>query len=220
MEERLEITQESLMLAGTSPKYWIIDSGSTKHIICVKEFFTSLQPSDTIISWGTANKTRASGHGDVEIIFSDTGVKATLQNCLYMPEIGINLLSLGQLDIRGFRIIIYNSRITIYNNKEQLITTGENRKNLYFLPISPRTESLYLADEVLWHQRLGHIGAASLRKLPEATQNFEMSQKRKLVPFQCVPCIQAKSTARVSREPATKSTSPGQKIHIDLTGTI
>src|SRR5438874_2859250 len=29
--------------------------------------------------------------------------------------------------IRGFRIIIYNSKITIYNNKEQLITTGKNR---------------------------------------------------------------------------------------------
>jgi hypothetical protein len=60
-------------------------------------------------------------------------LKCVLKNCLYIPELGVNLISQGELNKETFTILNYKNIIIKQNNK--IITKGEKLQNLYYLPI-------------------------------------------------------------------------------------
>jgi hypothetical protein len=76
---------------------WILDSGASTHICYEKSLFSSLTKTEKTVLWGKASSITAKFTGDIDLIFKSTNQKATLKNCLYIPEIGLNLLSLGRL---------------------------------------------------------------------------------------------------------------------------
>ena len=89
-------------------KTFLLDSGATTHIISNKALFKSLTPITISISWGKISKIRASGVGNVPITFKDTGLKVTLRNYLYVPELDINLISIGKLLANNYKLIFIN----------------------------------------------------------------------------------------------------------------
>ena len=50
-----------------------------------------------MVSWGGAKTLEITGYGNVYIEFTNSKEKMLLQNCLYMLQIGINLISQGKL---------------------------------------------------------------------------------------------------------------------------
>ena len=78
-----------------SKSTWLLDSGTTRHICAYKDLFTELRPYKTSLRWGGASTIEVKWLGKVTIRFSSTGRIVTIDDYLYVPEIGLNLLSLG-----------------------------------------------------------------------------------------------------------------------------
>ena len=89
-------------------KTFLLDSGATTYIISNKDLFKSLTPTTTSISWGKISKIQASGIGNIPITFKNTGLKVILRNCLFVPELNINLISIGKLLVNNYKLIFIN----------------------------------------------------------------------------------------------------------------
>ena len=76
---------------------WVLDSGATQHICAYRSLFSDLRPYKTTLNWGKATVIPVSWVGTVKIRFRSTGRTAKIENCLYVLEMGLNLLSLGLL---------------------------------------------------------------------------------------------------------------------------
>ena len=74
---------------------WLLDSGTTKHICAYKALFTELKPCETTLKWGNASTIKVNWSGNIRLRFKSTGRVVTINDYLYIPEIGLNLLSLG-----------------------------------------------------------------------------------------------------------------------------
>ena len=141
---------------------FILDCAATRHVISNKEYFSSIRPCSKEVNWGNAKSINIKGIGDVIICFIDTKLKCVLKNCLYMPELGINLISQGELNKETFTILTYKH--IIIKQKDKTITKGEKLRNLYYLPIkvinnkvqilNTSTNSSNNNNNFIWHQRL------------------------------------------------------------------
>ena len=188
---------------------FILDCAATRHIITNKNFFISFQQCNKLVSWGNAKSINIKGVGNVNIHFIDTKIKCTLKNCLYMPELGINLISQGELNKETYSILTYNH--IILKNKNKIITKGDKIRNLYYLPIKINRNEQVLntitnmntSNIHLWHQRLGHINYNTLNKLESATLGYKNTNTS--IPNNylykinnCEICLKAKFTNKIN----------------------
>ena len=217
--------------ANCNTSDFLLDSACAKHIICDESYFVNFTPKSTMVSWGNASKIRSKGHGDVRIRFTDTGKEAILQNCIFAPEIGVNLISVDVLDQKGFESAFKNGKAILKKGKT-LISTGDSRNGVYYLPILPllpSTQSVFLttggahSDYLKWHLRMAHLGNTSMNYLPKCTKGVSISNKRKndeRDPFSCDVCQKAKFTSQISRVSKFKAEFFLHKVYADLCGPI
>jgi hypothetical protein len=207
---------------------FLLDSACSKHIICDKSYFSSFTEKATMVNWGNASKIRSNGYGNVQIRFSDTNKEATLRGCLFVPEIGVNLISMATLDQKGFSSLFQNGKLVLKKGDAH-ITTGQSRNGLYYLPIFPLAESVFLSrqgsdsDYSKWHLRMGHLGSNSMSHLSKCTKGVSITAKRKaddLDPFFCEVCQKAKFTSTVNRKSKFQAEYFLHKVYADLCGPI
>ena len=132
-ESFTEVMHASVFAATTKGSDFLLDSACSKHVICDRSYFSTFVEKSTIVNWGGAGKITSSGFGDVKVFFSDTGKEVTLQSCLFVPEFGVNLLSMATLDKSGFSSLFENQTMVLKKN-DILVTTGTCRNGLYYLP--------------------------------------------------------------------------------------
>ncbi|KAK1773017.1 hypothetical protein QBC45DRAFT_285257, partial [Copromyces sp. CBS 386.78] len=84
---------------------FIVDSGSSVHVISNKDFFYTFKETKKFVSWGKATQRSILGIGNVLIYFKDINKKMLLKNCYYMPEPGINIISNSALEGNYYNII-------------------------------------------------------------------------------------------------------------------
>jgi hypothetical protein len=103
------LKEKETILATTVPNKsnidFILDSGASVHTCCNKELFSSLDTTNTFITWGkSGNSISARGVGKIKLLFTETGQEVTLTNVLYVPELRVNLISLNKIINLGFKI--------------------------------------------------------------------------------------------------------------------
>ena len=76
---------------------FILDTGATRHIIYYRAYFQSFQTCEETVSWGSASSMKIEGSGNVCIRFLDIGHTLSLKDYLFMPSIGLNLISTSKL---------------------------------------------------------------------------------------------------------------------------
>lgn len=87
---------ELLFAVGESDFDWIMDSGATCHIVCKKDNFVNLTEHEELVSVADKRKVLAIGKGSIVVntINQDGKIKTVkLENVLYAPDIGGNLIS-------------------------------------------------------------------------------------------------------------------------------
>ena len=200
---------------------WLLDSGTTRHICAFKELFSELRPYNTVLNWGKAIKIPVKWIGTVRLNFQSNS-RAILRDCLFVPEMGINLLSQGLLRQKGVSINI-GLQSTSLNIDGKEIAEGFYRKNLTLISTIPQENayiSTTISDGDSWHQRMGHIGATALRALPEKTLGCDLDPKKVEKGLKCDICIQAKATKKVSRVEMPRASTILEKVHSDICGPI
>src|ERR1700744_753233 len=202
---------------------WILDSGATRHICAYKSLFSELRPYHTTLSWGKITKIPVNWIGTVKIQFESTSRVAKIENCLFVPSIGLNLLSLGLLRQKGISINIGLNSVGLYIN-DDIIAKGHYYRNLITISTAATNleeeQALISTNSDSWHERMGHIGATALKALPERAIGCDFDPNEVKNTSSCEICLQSKAIRKVSREPMPRATTVLQKVHSDICGPI
>jgi tRNA A22 N-methylase len=92
--------------AFLSKSSWILNSDATTHICCDRTYFNKILLTNSRVSWGKITGIKASEIDNVSITFKDTGLKAQLQNCLFLSELDVNLISISCMTQKDCRVVL------------------------------------------------------------------------------------------------------------------
>ncbi|KAF2298299.1 hypothetical protein GH714_021516 [Hevea brasiliensis] len=106
---------------------WYLDTGATNHMTGDKHCFVEID--DSIcgkVKFGDGSVIDIQGFGSV-MFQCKNGEHLTLTNVYYIPKLKSNIISLGQIDESGGRILIECGALRVYDNSNRLIIKLEDR---------------------------------------------------------------------------------------------
>jgi hypothetical protein len=210
------------------------------------QFVSALSPSRLRVEIADGSEVQSKGKGDVRIacVSQEGRTRSTIvRGVHYIPDAVSSLLSVGELEDRGARVIVDSPGKTItvmkdgkevlfgYRHKKvwRLSQTKEHRAHATQergvdrgIPAGEASASSQKASipEVpvrLLHARLGHPGKHMEGKLNNLME--DLGNHSFCPPF-CPSCTEAKMTRKVSREPMSIVTEKLGKVHMDLWGPV
>lgn len=154
---------------------WVLDTGATNHMTGSKEVFAKLDPQICgTVKFGDGSTTKIEGRGTI-ILNCKSGEHRALTGVYYIPRLKANIISVGQLDETGCRVVINNGVLRVYYQSNRLLAKVEREaSSLYYMELNVGHPVCFAARSSeaswQWHARFGHLNFASLRKL--AAQNM------------------------------------------------
>ena len=205
---------------------WIIDSGATQHMTFDKDSLSDYvefkQPC--IVNLGDNGAIFAYGKGTYHIVadLKNSIRPIALQDVLYLPDIGKNLLSVQAMTKLGATVDFVGNQCKITRNSK-LLAIGEMQQKLYVLKccqdinVNIAREN---SDMQLWHCRFGHLGIDNVSKLVKGKMvegmNCDVQVERNSV---CQPCIMGKQhRTPYPKGISTRATMPFEVVHTDVCG--
>ncbi|KNZ53748.1 hypothetical protein VP01_3145g2 [Puccinia sorghi] len=210
----------TLWIESGDPKSRIIlDSGASAHIFNDAKFFEKLEPGDfDVIKTGKQNATLPiKGRGMVRLTWGNCSI--SLENCLFVPDIVINLISAGELDAKGCVLHSEKAKFSVFK-EGQVALKGTIRSGLYSVDnpssVGSLNPSINLSStkETLQeiHEKYGH---ASIQRLETLLDKLISRAEREN--FQCKSCILSKITKQpfnLNQIPRKgQTTSPWEILH-------
>ncbi|MBW0536910.1 hypothetical protein O181_076625 [Austropuccinia psidii MF-1] len=190
------------------PNQVVIDCGATHHMFHSREVFTSLSKTTSIhiLTGDPTSQLSAEGIGSVLIIVNNKPLN--LSECLYVPKLKCNLISLLQL---------CGNQITITRNSDSFDLTTSEKTSLHGKIINnlmkvefiqPKSLVTTVVDD-LWHKRLGHPGKAPVCAMGLPSHNLP-----------CHTCDLNKIHQLPFKDQFEHISHPLDCVHIDLVGPI
>ncbi|KAH9665312.1 hypothetical protein KPL70_020298 [Citrus sinensis] len=151
-----------------SSSEWILDTGATYHLCPIKEWFTDFRNLESgAVMMGNNQPCRTMGIGTIRLKMFD-GMVRELKEVRFVPEIKKNLISVGALEAKGYKVTIEDGTMK-FTHGAMVILQGVRRHNLYYLKGGTTDEAnvveAHSDTTKLWHVRLGHAGEKSLQTL-------------------------------------------------------
>ncbi|XP_045828918.1 uncharacterized protein LOC123920669 [Trifolium pratense] len=149
---------------------WYLDTGCTTHMTGRKDWFTSLKATQNHnVKFADNNSLAVQAIGDVTIKRKD-GKCSVISGVLYIPGMKCNLLSIGQLLEKDYRIVMENKLLKVYNTKGNLMLKTEMSKNRTFkIGLNVLNHKCLMTassrEEWRWHYRMGHLNFKDLSLL-------------------------------------------------------
>ena len=149
---------------------WYLDTGATNHMTGRREFFSIVDESTiSSVKFGDNSRIQIRGKGEIEVNKKD-GSTLRLCNVLFIAKLEANILSLGRLDEEGYRMIMGEGKLTIFNPNGQLFAEfHRSSERLYLLKLSIVDQCLITtedtAKEWLWHSRFRHLNFHTLQEM-------------------------------------------------------
>jgi hypothetical protein len=168
-----------------SSSIWYVDSGASRHMTRVREYFSELSEGDTDMEvvLGDDNIVTAVGVGTLTF---DRGPKPPLKvsDVLYVPGMKKNLISVSALEDRGYDVLFRRGQVLIYPRGTPASSAreiGVRHAKVYKFSFQPlmalssstrdRTDNRSSSSELceIWHRRMGHMYHGALSTLREIT---------------------------------------------------
>ena len=112
------------------PTLWYLDMGATNHISRCRNFFSELDETTTgFVKFGDNSRIHIGGKGVIEIN-KKNGKILRLSNVLNVPQLAVNILSLGCLDEEGNCMTMVGGKLTIFDRDGHLFTEVQRSKTL------------------------------------------------------------------------------------------
>ncbi|KAL6533177.1 hypothetical protein OROMI_027289 [Orobanche minor] len=198
---------------------WVVDSGATCHVTSRRDFYSSYTPGNYgIVKMGNQGLSKIVGVGDVYLKF-DTGVELILRNVKHVPDMRLNVISVGLLDDDGYFNGLGNGLWKLTRGS-LIVGRGKKEEKLYVTHPKVTINSVNTIDNndatELWHKRLSHMsekGVALLSKKEILPGVHDVHLKR------CSHCLAGKQT-RVTFKGHTPSRKENvlDLIHSDVCG--
>ncbi|XP_050888533.1 uncharacterized protein LOC127093634 [Lathyrus oleraceus] len=152
---------------------WYLDSGCSTHMTGRKDWFVQInQAAKSKVKFADDTTLSVEGVGDV-LIGKRNGGHSRIKDVLYIPGIKCNLLSIGQLLERGYKIRLEDKILRVLDSNGVLILKALMAANRTFKVELKVMEHRCLTtaasrDECLWPYRLGHLNFRDLRMLQQS----------------------------------------------------
>ena len=205
--------------AAPSDSVWYLDSGCSNHMTGRADLFASLSKCTTggAVTIGDGKKCKVIGKGTI-----GKHPFTVLENVDLVEGLTHNLLSIGQLCSRGFRVSFFNNNVHILKD-DTILFKGTSLNNMYTidLSISNNLKCLVVSDETcwLWHRRLGHVSMYLISKLVRKNLVRGLPQIKFEKDHLCDACQHGKQFRESHPSKTDVTTSkPLELLHLDLFG--
>lgn len=196
---------------------WVLDSGCTFHITPRREVLSDFEEFEGgKVMMGNNSHCVVRGKGKIKILNAD-GSTVTLSNVRYVPEMGRNFISYGQLEQSGCTYTGRDYLVEFYLGTTKVLT-GKYANGLYYLqgivkPAEANSSEAVIDHTKKWHSRLGHMNIRSMETLVK--KGYLNKEEVGSLGF-CEACTMGKSHRQ--KFPRVKHTSKGvlEYIHSDL----
>jgi hypothetical protein len=177
-----------------------------------------------MIKVGDGRELQVTGIGQVELQTDSAKIK--ISDVLFVPNMKINLLSIGKLTKKGLNLLFEKNSCKVMLNKELVANTVPwiENDNLYQLKVlNNKAEMALVSSETidkwkLWHCRLGHLSVNNMKKIK--AEDVEFNKDNKIEEF-CKSCALGKQTKQPHKT-IDKIDRDSDKVivHSDLMGPI
>jgi len=230
---------------------WLIDSSASR-IMCSHRswfrYFTPLaQPIKIILGDNSSIPATGLGWLVVNMNADDVRKRVVLQDVLYVPEMGGNLLSVSHMARRGAEMRFKGEACKILDRHEDLMCLGQLHGNLYIMDMEVELEehakiaivpffpaegddvpdaalAAYTrssnADLTTWHRRLGHLNADAVNLMISKgmVSGMKITRGSTLI-TPCEPCIKGKQTrTEIHKFTETRADTVLGRIFSDVCG--
>lgn len=120
---------------------------------------------------GNNTRMQVMGKGNVKLKIH--GIAQLITGVYYIPKLGNNLLSIGQLREKGLAILFMDNACKIYHPDRGLIVEIKMSSNRMFIAqTEDMTANCFKVSDnenssLLWHNRYGHLGYKGLKLLSQ-----------------------------------------------------
>lgn len=219
--KRTDNKKVSFLLGASSvgSSSWIIDSGSTSHMVNNDSLLTNKEKVNSEITLAKKGKTmRADSVGQVVLN------NCTLSDVLYVPDLMKNLLSVSAITSKGREVIFKGKEVIVRQGDTTYMQGRRNSSGLYEIQFLPEERAFYAQKEKKldrWHRRFGHIGNSQLKKLLTMSSGINLKEKDVTEENDvCDICMRAKQTRKPFNKERTRATRALEIIHTDVCGPI
>jgi hypothetical protein len=152
------------------PRRWILDTGATNHMTGSRAVFSDIDTGTTgTVRFGDGSVIKIEGCGTI-LYECKNGEHRTLDNVYFIPSLAASIISVGQLDERGYQVLVEDGVMRIRDeNRRLLAKICRSPSRLYTLDINiarPVCLSAHANEDAwLWHSRFGHVNFTALRKM-------------------------------------------------------
>jgi transposase InsO family protein len=206
---------------------WLLDSGCSNHMTGNRELLSSIDSSiSSNITLGNDYLVKVQGRGTVPIL-TKQNVKKDISNVYHVPDLKHNLLSVGQLIEKGYKVLFEGISCKIYDKKpsRKWISEIYMTPNRMF-PLTLRTANLsqpYAQNEttmnetMVWHTRFGHIPFQSLSLLQKNSMVKGLPIFKEQIP-PCESCILGKHKRTSFPQSSNQAKQHLELVYTDLCG--
>jgi len=170
-EEEQLFVASCFSTGNSSNDSWLIDSGCTNHMTNNQDLFKELdRMTISKVKIGNGDYIDIKGKGIV-VLNSLSGLKYIL-DVLYVPDIDQNLLSVGQLMEKGFKLRFEDQWCLIKDNLSNNVFRVKMKSKGFTLNLMEKEQSVFSAktcSDELWYKRVGHFHHAGLLYMQKHT---------------------------------------------------
>jgi transposase InsO family protein len=207
------------------PAMWILDTGATNHMTGSRSAFAELDTAVTgTVRFGDGSVVRIEGR--VTVLFSCRfGEHRGIAGVYYIPRLTANIVSLGQLDRSGSKVLIHHGILHVWDPRGHLLVRVRRSDDcLYTIKLDIDRPVCLAARSTepawRWHARYGHLNFPALRKLAqqEMVRGLPLLQQVTQV---CDGCLLGKQRrAAFPTQSKYRADEHLELVHGDLCGPI
>lgn len=210
---------------------WCLDSGCTAHMGNDSAGFLNIIESCTgnVKLAGETASTSIQGKGPVSIVAEIEGhpKDVSVRDVLRVPGLRTNLLSVGKITDRGYRVIFEKEKADIVDKDGDTILVADRRNGLYYIreenvehsantEVVEGTKAKNATEE--WHRKMGHLNVRDLVECDRNGMVQGMNLGKIQEDFDCEICIRGKMTRTPFPKNSTRNSKLLEIVHSDVSG--
>ena len=175
---------------------WYIDSGSSRHMTGIRECFLNYQEERMNFRITMGNKAKCTPIGRGTVVFqTEAGDRLRATNVLHVLRLGMNLLSVSQLQNKGYDVFFIKEKVYVkHPSWKKKAHIGFRSNKLYRLQLEFPMALIGSSGEKdlneLWHRRMGHLHHGALT-------SRENSIRSSIIKYRMRWCMQRMLTRKV-----------------------